>query len=67
SVEERKKFIEEKAAERKKIQKELEELSIKRQKYIDEEMKKTGSEDDLGNAISKSIIEFASKLGYKQS
>lgn len=66
SVEERKKFIEEKAAERKKIQKELEELSIKRQKYIDEEMKKTGSEDDLGNAISKSIIEFAEKIGYKQ-
>lgn len=66
SVAEKEKFVEEKSAERKKIQKELDELSLKRQKFIDEEMKKLGDEDDLGNAISKSIIEFASKLGYKQ-
>ncbi|EJL74442.1 VWA domain-containing protein [Chryseobacterium populi] len=61
-----KKTIAIKSAEREKIQKDIEELSKKRQDYIDEEMKKRGSSDsdDLGKAIEKSILELARKNGY---
>lgn len=57
-----------KSAERKKIQREIEELSKKRQYYIDAEMKKRGNSDadDLGKAIEKSILELATKNGYKK-
>ncbi|MDN5395639.1 MAG: VWA domain-containing protein [Chryseobacterium sp.] len=55
-----------KSAERGKIQKEIEELSRKRQEYIDTEMKKRGNpdSDDLGKAIEKSILERAKMSGY---
>lgn len=61
------KIIADKSADRDKIQKEISELSIQRQKYIDEEMKKTGGNnaDDLGVAIEKSILELAKKNGYQ--
>ncbi len=60
------KIVNEKCAERDKIQKEIAELSIKRQQYIDAEMKKRGDNktDDLGKAIEKSIVEIAKKNGY---
>ncbi|MPS65738.1 MAG: hypothetical protein DI622_15395 [Chryseobacterium sp.] len=66
SKEEIQKTITAKSAEREKIQKEIEELSKKRQNYIDEEMKKRGSSDsdDLGKAIEKSVLELAKKNGY---
>ncbi|MDR2238787.1 MAG: VWA domain-containing protein [Chryseobacterium sp.] len=66
SREDLKKAIASKSAERNKIQKEIEELSGKRQKYIDEEMKKRGNNDsdDLGKAIETSILEQARKNGY---
>jgi hypothetical protein len=66
SKEEVKKVVGQKSAERGKIQKEIEELSKKRQDYIDKEMKKRGSadSDDLGKAIEKSILELAKKNGY---
>ncbi|WP_231128762.1 VWA domain-containing protein [Chryseobacterium vaccae] len=66
SKEEIKKAVAAKSAERGKIQKEIEELSRKRQKYIDAEMKKRGNNDsdDLGKAIEKSILEQAKKNGY---
>ncbi len=66
SKEEIKKAVAAKSAERGKIQKEIEELSRKRQEYIDAEMKKRGSNDadDLGKAIEKSVHELAQKNGY---
>lgn len=66
SKEEVKKTIAIKSAARDKIQKEIEELSKKRQDFIDVEMKKRGSadSDDLGKAIEKSILELAKRNGY---
>lgn len=66
SKEELKKAVSLKSTERGKIQKEIEDLSKKRQDYIDREMKKRGSadSDDLGKAIEKSILELAKKNGY---
>ncbi|RMZ58758.1 VWA domain-containing protein [Chryseobacterium nematophagum] len=66
SKEEVKKIVTTKSADREKIQKQIEELSKKRQSYIDAEMKKRGSSDadDLGKAIEKSILELAKKNGY---
>ncbi|OCA76589.1 hypothetical protein BBH99_02430 [Chryseobacterium contaminans] len=66
SKEEIKKAVSMKSAEREKIQREIEELSKKRQSYIDAEMKKRGSDDsdDLGKAIESSIQELAKKNGY---
>ncbi|KMQ60196.1 von Willebrand factor type A [Chryseobacterium angstadtii] len=68
SKEEIKKAVAVKSTERGKIQKEIEELSGKRQKYIDAEMKKRGSTDadDLGKAIERSILDQAKKNGYTQ-
>ncbi|MGU3373728.1 vWA domain-containing protein [Chryseobacterium sp. M5A1_1a] len=64
--EEIKKAVATKSAEREKVQKEIEELSKKRQIYIDNEMKKRGTDDadDLGKAIETSIHELAKKNGY---
>ena len=59
-----KKIVSEKEKERVTIQKEIAELAKKRQAYIDEELKKDGDEDDLGNAINRSIVDFANKKGY---
>jgi len=66
SKEEIKKAVAIKSAERGKIQKEIEELSKKRQEYIDAEMKKRGNADtdDLGKAIESSILEQAKANGY---
>ena len=66
SKEEIQKKITAKSAARDKIQKEIEELSQKRQSYIDGEMKKRGTDDsdDLGKAIESSIVELAKKNGY---
>lgn len=57
-------LIAKKEAERKTIQKEIEELAKKRQAYIDEKSKNAGTEDDLGNAINESILAFANQKGY---
>ena len=54
-----------KAKERTMIQKEISELAKKRQEYIDAEAKKSKTQDDLGNAISTSIVTFAQTKGYK--
>jgi hypothetical protein len=60
------KIIDEKAKERDKIQKEIGELAVKRQKYInDEAKKKTNKTDDLGEAMKASILELANKNGFK--
>ncbi|RQO42530.1 hypothetical protein DBR39_01235 [Chryseobacterium sp. KBW03] len=66
SKEEIQKTVAVKSAARDKIQKEIEELSKKRQTFIDGEMKKRGTDDsdDLGKAIESSIVELAKKNGY---
>jgi len=57
-------IVEQKTKEREMIQKEIGELGKKRQQYIDTESKKTKKQDDLGNAINTSIIDFAKAKGY---
>lgn len=66
SNEEIKKIITQKEEERTALQKEIAELAIKRQAYIEEELKKEGNDsgDDLGNAITSSILTFANLKGY---
>ncbi len=57
--------VKKKDAERKAIQKEMNELSRKRQEYIEQQSKNAGSgSDDLGAAINSSILEFANAQGY---
>ncbi|MBC9909008.1 VWA domain-containing protein [Chitinophaga varians] len=58
------KVIEVKSRERDSIQKEIAVLGKKRQQYIDQTMKKTGTPDDLGTAINQSIIQLAATKGY---
>ncbi|WP_309610047.1 vWA domain-containing protein [Flavobacterium sp.] len=62
--EEIKAIVATKSKERETIQKEIAELAKKRQAYIDAEAKKTKKQDDLGNAISTSIVSFAKLKGY---
>ncbi len=67
SKDEIKKLVAQQSKERQKIQKELEELAAKRQNYINDESKKSGeNEDDLGNAITSSILTIAKANGYTQ-
>ena len=57
-------YVDQKAKEREAIQKEIAELGKKRQAYIDNENKKKNGQDDLGNAMSTSIVAFAKTKGY---
>lgn len=57
-------YVAEKAKERETIQKEITDLAKKRQDFIDAEAKKQNTQDDLGNAISNSIIELAKTKNY---
>jgi len=58
------KIIAEKAMQREQIQKEIGELAKKRQQFIDAETKKSKTTDDLGNAISSSLVALAKTKGY---
>ncbi len=51
--------------EREGIQQNISVLSVKRQEYIDNEMAKSDKQDDFGNAINESILEFAEIKGYE--
>lgn len=57
-------IISEKARERARLQKEIQDLAKKRQAYIDAETKRLGDSDDLGEAINKSILDLAIAKGY---
>ena len=57
-------YVDTKTKEREAIQKEIGELAKKRQEYIDAEAKKNKSQDDLGNAMSTSIVAYARLKGY---
>jgi hypothetical protein len=60
------KIVSEKSRQRSQVQKEITELAVKRQNYIDDEIKKRGNStaDDLGKAIEKSIHELGRKNGF---
>lgn len=66
SLEEIKNIISQKEKERSAIQKEIAELALQRQIYIDEQLKKEGDDkaDDLGKAITESILAVAKIKGY---
>ena len=57
-------FIKEKDKERETIKHEINDLAAKRQAYIDKAIKEEGEGDDLGNAISESVLELAKIKGY---
>lgn len=57
--------IEAKIKERKAIQEEINTLSKKRQSYIDQNMRDNTQDNDLGIAMKKSILDLATKLGYR--
>jgi hypothetical protein len=56
-------YVDKKTKERDAIQKEVAELAKKRQAYIDNESKNK-TKDDLGNAMSTSIVAIAKQKGY---
>ena len=60
-------IVDQKTKDRSTLQKEIAELAVKRQAFIDIEMKKRGGaeSDDLGKAIESSIFDLAGKNGYK--
>ncbi len=58
------KLVAEKTKEREAIQKEIAGLAQQREAYIEQENKKTKTEDDLGQAINTSILELAKVKGY---
>jgi hypothetical protein len=57
-------IIAQKTKERETIQKEISDLAKQRQQYIDNEAKKSKKQDDLGHAMSTSIVTFAKQKGY---
>lgn len=62
-----KKEIEKLQNQRSIIQKEILDLSQKREEFIQNELAKTGEEEtDLGAAITKAVLKFANEKGYKQ-
>ncbi|RKS26555.1 von Willebrand factor type A domain-containing protein [Flavobacterium endophyticum] len=64
SAAELKTIVDQKTKERETIQKEMAQLAKQRQDYIDTENKKGKKQDDLGNAIASSILDFAKIKGY---
>ncbi|MFV0531449.1 MAG: hypothetical protein ACK5MD_08410 [Flavobacteriales bacterium] len=65
--EEKEAYIKKKKDEREKIQKEIKELSKKRAGFIKTQQKDNpNTEDDLGKAIEKSILEIALANGFNQ-
>lgn len=64
STEEIKQLVAQKEKERNDIQKEIADLAKKRQQYIDSQSENNPEDEDLGKAISASIIAFAHVKGY---
>lgn len=65
TLEERKAYVEKKAQEREEIQKQIREISVKRDGFIKEEMKKQGLSEDkaLHAAVRQVVSEKADKMG----
>ncbi len=64
SPEEKVNYVKQKSAERKKVQKEITELNKKRNEYIRNKKADEGENDDLGMAITNSILELATNKKY---
>lgn len=64
SPEQREEFVAEKAAEREKIQKEIAQLSKKRDEYLKAEAAKAGKNDGLDAALKDAIRTQAAKKGF---
>ena len=64
SKDEIKQLVTQKEKERNDIQKEIADLAKKRQEYIDSQSQNNSEDEDLGKAISASIIAFANVKGY---
>jgi len=67
---EKKELLEEKNADRLRFQEKINVLAVDRQKFIDDELKKRASgeevEDDFGTSVNKSILEKATNIGYQK-
>ena len=61
SLAERESYVKKKAEERKKIQKEIQALGVKRKQYISEKESKDGNTEMLDDAVIRSIKELAKK------
>lgn len=64
SKDEIKQLITQKEKDRSDIQKEIADLAKKRQEYIDNQSKNDSDDEDLGKAISESLLAFAKVKGY---
>ncbi|OYU82318.1 MAG: hypothetical protein CFE23_00960 [Flavobacterium sp. BFFFF1] len=64
TTEEIKAFVAEKTKEREAIQSEMTALAKQRQAFIDDELRNSKTQDDLGQAITTSIAELARAKGY---
>lgn len=64
SKERLKEVVKTKSVERDAIQKQITQLSKKRQEFIDAEAKKNNSKDDFGKVVQASIYELAKTKGY---
>lgn len=65
SIEELEAQIQNAAAQRSAIQTEIQNLNVERNNYINENSKKTPTENNLKNSILKSVENQAKKKGYK--
>jgi len=63
SVDERKAFVEKKTAERAALQKELQDLTAARGKFVAEKVKETSKDSTLGTAVTGAVREQAAKKG----
>ncbi len=64
SKDEIKQLVTQKEKERNDIQKEIADLAKKRQEYIDNQSQNDPDGEDLGKAISESLLAFAKVKGY---
>lgn len=67
SLPQRKAYVQKKSQERASIQNQIKEISVKREAYIQAELKKQGNNGDkaLDEAIRRTVVEQAGKKGFK--
>lgn len=59
-------YVQDKSAKRDSLQSKIADLAVQRQEYIDKRLKEEGEPgDDLGHAITQSLIGFAQQKGYE--
>ncbi len=59
-----KEIVAAKSRERDSLQRNMAALGKKRQQFIDDAAKRSGTSDDLGSAINQSILQLAATKGY---